>query len=209
MATQGTAVHRAQEVLQPRLQERTAGGGASTLIRSLGEKRAELQLSFVLAKLDIQKACDSVLWSAIQWVSGLRGLPTWLHAAYWCIHVDHVLSFRTCDDTISFALRPHCGMPQGAPESPARYACIAEGLIALAEGIFAVTGRPAAVPVPEAVVEHDAAAVEYPKHESAFRPSNVVYANFADDTYVWGQPPLRSPPQQLMWPESSDAQGRD
>lgn len=95
------------------------------LVRTIGERREEWELPFMLAKLDTQKAYDSVLWTAIQRIFELRGLPTWLQAGYWRIHFGRELYFRTCDDAISFFLRPRCGMLQGAPESPAIYACIA------------------------------------------------------------------------------------
>lgn len=94
-----------------------------------------------------------------------RGLPTWLQSAHWRIHSDRVLQFRACDDAISFSLRPQCGMPQGAPESPAIYASLSEALISMALEKLALTGRPAGVAVPYPTIEHDAETVELAIYE--------------------------------------------
>lgn len=47
---------------------------------------------------------------------------------------------------------------------------------------------PAGVPVPEPVIKQDVEAVESARLGHPFRPSNVVYANVADDAYVLGSP---------------------
>lgn len=147
-------------------------------IRSLSERREEWQLHSMLAKLDIQKAYDNVLWTAIQWVFELRGLPTWLQASYWRVHFGRVLLFRTCGDAIYLFLQPRCGMPQGAPENPAIQACIAEQIISLGESRLSVNGMPAEVPGSEPVIEQDAEAVESAKCEKPFPPLQCCVCKF-------------------------------
>lgn len=154
-------------------------------IRSLSERREEWQLPFMLAKVDIQKAYDSVLWTAIQWVFELTGCPHGCRlgigvptsAECFFFGLAMMRSLSSCNHGVECR--------RGAPEGPVIDACIAEELISRAESRLSVNGMPAGVPVPEPVVEQDdAEAVESAKCQTPVRPSNVVYANFADDTYV-------------------------
>lgn len=75
-------------------------------------------------------------------------------------------------------------MPQGASESPAIYACMAEELISLAESRLTMNQLPTGIFVPEPRLEHDADSVELAKIQRPFSSFHIACTNFADDTYV-------------------------
>lgn len=99
------------------------------LLRVLSAKHKEWGVRFVMIKLDISKAYDSLLWRAIDDMLIDRGMPQHLRKAYWKLHAGRSLQFRTGDTSIGFNLTPTNGIPQGSPESPAVYAAVVEGLL--------------------------------------------------------------------------------
>lgn len=78
-------------------------------------KRLEWKVPFFLAKLDIAKAYDTARWMAITWLFERREVPLALRSAYWRMHFDRELTFRTGDGMICFQLNPCRGMPQPPP----------------------------------------------------------------------------------------------
>lgn len=94
------------------------------------------------------------------------------------------LTFRTTDNTVTFTARPQRGMPQGAPESPMVYAALMEDRIAAATEDLARHRRPGGIRMDEDLTVDD---VERSKLRlQDFELGDVVFVNFADDTYVIG-----------------------
>lgn len=102
-------------------------------LRALITKRSEWGLRTRVCKLDIKKAYDTASWAAIAQLFEEKGLPQPLRSAYWRLHLDRSLQFRSGDGTIVFSATPRRGMPQGSPESPMLYVSLMESLIEKAE----------------------------------------------------------------------------
>lgn len=175
----------AREFLQ--LQRRSSHGFRASFqaaevqlgLRALITKRSEWGLRTRVCKLDIKKAYDTASWSAI------KVFPQVLRSAYWRLHLDRTLQFRSGDGTVVFAATPRRGMPQGSPESPMLYASLMESLIETAEARLLVSDRPAGVKI--LLGEAHADQVEASRTKAAFGPEHAAYLNFADDTYVVGE----------------------
>lgn len=117
------------------------------VFRHMLPKQWDFGAPFLRIKLDIRKAYDTLAWASIQQMFAKRGLPTALQHAYWRIHVGRRLRFRNSDGTISFALTPMQGIPQGSPESPLIYAAVMESRIEEAEKMLQESRRPYGIPV--------------------------------------------------------------
>lgn len=95
----------------------------------------------LVAKLDIKKAYDTLLWTAVQRSFDRGCVPQDLQDMYWRRHKGRRLQqFRTSDGLVSFSAIASRGLPQDAPESPLIYAAVVEDLIQDVEDMLR-TGR--------------------------------------------------------------------
>lgn len=69
---------------------------------------------------------------------------------------------------------------------PAVYTCLTEELLSNAVDKLAALSRPSGIPLPPHEREEESAEVSSARSSRAYRPSHVVYSNFADDTYLFG-----------------------
>lgn len=120
-------------------------GRGHIALRSLVWKRSEWEATTRICKLDIRKAHDNAAWRAITALVERRRVPQEHRSAYWRLHLDRALMFRTADGIVTFRAVARRGMPQGSPESPMLYAALVEDLIERAEQRLWVAQRPAGV----------------------------------------------------------------
>lgn len=133
-----------------------------------------------LAKLDITKAHDTVSWEALDWLFERRALPHQLRSMYARMNIERTLTSRVSGGAVAFNIRPERGMPQGAPESLAIYACLIEEVSLLA----AAAAQTSDLPVPNP--EEEATPFEVDRLQARphlHRPA-VLSFNFADDMHL-------------------------
>lgn len=65
------------------------------------------------------------------------------------MHLARTLTFHVSGGAIAFSIRPVRGMPQGAPASPAMYACLIDEVSQLAAAALETFDLPAGLPVPQ------------------------------------------------------------
>lgn len=153
-------------------------------LRSLGAKRSEWGATTRSCKLDIRKAYGIAAWRAVAALFERRQVPQELRSAYWRLHLDRTLMFRTADGTVTFRAVARRGMPQVSPENPMLDAARVEDLIQRAEQRLLVAQRPAGVRLD--LAEEYVHQVELAKSKRPFGPTSQVYMNFADHTDVLG-----------------------
>lgn len=154
------------------------------IVRMFFEKRRAWGLPTFLAKLDIAKDYDTVSWEAIHWLFERRGLPHQLRCMYWRMHLGRTLTLRAAGGSIAFDTIPVRGMPQGAPESSAVYACLMEEITVMAAAALEARDIPAGLLVPTPESERTPFDVDLLQPGARIHRPAVFSCNFADDTYL-------------------------
>lgn len=121
---------------------------------------------------------------ALDWLLERRELPLQLRTMHWRMHVGRTLTFRASGGCISFDIVPERGMPQGAPESPAIYACLIEENCILASAALESLDIPAGLPLPRPEDETTPFDVDRLQPRARLHRPAVYSCNFADDTYL-------------------------
>lgn len=155
------------------------------VVRTIFEKRKQWGLPALLAKLDIARAYGAVSLSAMDWVFERCQVPHFLRAAYWRMHTGRTLVFRVSRGSTTFEVVPEHGMPQGAPESPAIYACLMEELLKVATATLEANDVPAGVGLPEDEDEETAEDIDRLRRQDRIIRPALHACNFADDAYLF------------------------
>lgn len=92
---------------------------------------------------------------------------------------------RVSGGSTTFEITPGRGMPQGAPESPAIYACLMEELLKVATATLEANDLPAGITLPEDEEEVAPEDVDRLRRQDRILRPALHACNFADDAYLF------------------------